>query len=48
MLNQSVDETSGYESSSQLHREYNPLFGTSPQQNLSRMRLAESVPAIRV
>lgn len=47
MLNQSVDAASasglvGYESASQFSREYSRLFGAPPQQDVRRLRLAES------
>lgn len=46
MLNQNIDAGSagglvGYESASQFSREYNRLFGSPPQQDVKRMRLAD-------
>jgi AraC-like DNA-binding protein len=45
MLNENLDAGSaagrvGYESASQLSREYSRLFGAPPQRDITRMRLA--------
>ena len=47
MLNQSLDAGNaggrvGYESASQLSREYSRLFGAPPQRDIRRMRLSQS------